>query len=48
MNILFDFQQEKKLTVEEKIDIHDFLLKEPIKTVKAGFIKAENKKKPKK
>jgi hypothetical protein len=39
--------QDKKLTVEEKISVRDFLLGEPIKTVTAGFIKAESNKKAK-
>ena len=47
MNIQFDSIQNKKLTLDEKIEIHDFLLRGPIKTVKAGFIKAESNKKAK-
>jgi len=47
VNNKFDVLKDKKLTIEEKIEIHDFLLKEPIKTVKADFIKAENNKKAK-
>jgi len=47
MNIQFDSLQNKKLTLEEKIEIHNFFLKCPIKTVKEGFIKAESNKKAK-
>jgi len=47
MNIQFDSLKNKKLTLEEKIEIYDFFLKEPIKTVKADFIKAESNKKAK-
>ena len=47
MNALFDSLKEKKLTDKEKAEVHDFLQKEPIKTVKAGFIKAESNKKAK-
>jgi hypothetical protein len=47
MNTLFDSLKEKKLTNTEKVGIHNFLLKEPIKIVRAGFIKAENNKKAK-
>jgi len=47
MNIQFNSLQNKKLTLEEKIEIHDFFLKGPIKTVKAGFIKAESNKEAK-
>ncbi|MDR1869412.1 MAG: hypothetical protein LBQ82_05465 [Treponema sp.] len=43
----FDSLKEKKLTTEEKIEIYDFLLNKPIKTVEAGFIKAESNKKAK-
>ena len=47
MNIQFDSLHNKKLTLEEKIEIYDFLFKEPIKTVKAGLIIAESNKKAK-
>jgi hypothetical protein len=47
MNISFDSLKEKKLTDKEKVEIHNFLQKGPIKTVKADFIKAENNKKAK-
>ena len=47
MNDNFAVLQAKTLTIEEKIVIHDFLLGEPIKTVTAGFIKAESNKKAK-
>ncbi|MCL2190902.1 MAG: hypothetical protein FWB79_02815 [Treponema sp.] len=42
MNEKFDILKEKRLTADEKISIHDFLLGEPIKSVEAGLIKAEN------
>jgi hypothetical protein len=44
MNDKFNVLKEKKLTVKEKIEVYDFLFGEPIKTVKAGFIKAESNK----
>ena len=47
MNNKFDVLEDKKLTIEEKIKIHGFLLSKPIITVKAGFIKAESNKKAK-
>jgi hypothetical protein len=47
MNIQFDSLQNRKLTLEEKIEIHNFFLEGPIKTVKTGFIKAESNKKVK-
>jgi hypothetical protein len=47
MNVQFDSLQNKKLTHEEKIEIHNFFLKEPIKIVKEDFIKAESNKKAK-
>jgi hypothetical protein len=47
MNDNFDALQDKTLTFEEKITIRDFLLGEPVKTVTAGFIKAESNKKAK-
>jgi hypothetical protein len=47
LGIEHSIMQDKKLTVEEKISVHDFLLGEPIKTVTAGFIKAESNKKAK-
>jgi hypothetical protein len=43
----FDSLKNKKLTIQEKIEIHDFLLNGPIKTVKASLIKAESNKKAK-
>jgi hypothetical protein len=43
----FDNLREKKLSIEEKIEIYDFLLNKPIKVVEAGFIKAESNKKAK-
>jgi len=47
MNNQFESLQNKRLTLEEKIEIHNFFLQGPIKTVKAGFIKAESNKKAK-
>jgi len=48
MNIQFDSLQNKKLTLEEKVEIRNFFLKEPIKTVKAFLLKPKVIKKPKK
>jgi hypothetical protein len=47
MNNQFESLQNKRLTLEEKIEIYNFFLEGPIKTVKAGFIKAESNKKAK-
>jgi hypothetical protein len=47
MNNKFDNLHEKKLTQKEKIEVRDFLLKEPIKKVEEGFIQAESNKKVK-
>ena len=47
MNGKFDLLKEKKLTIEEKIEINSFLLNGPIKTVKAGFINANSNKRAK-
>jgi len=47
MNNQFESLQNKKLTLEEKIEIYNFFLEGSIKTVKAGFIKAESNKKAK-
>ena len=47
MNSKFDLLKNKKLTLEEKIEIHNFFLECPIITVKAEFIKAESNKKAK-
>jgi len=47
MNSKFDSLKNKKLTLEEKIEIHNFFLDGPIITVKADFIKAESNKKAK-
>ena len=47
MNSKFDSLKNKKLTLEEKIEIHNFFLECPIITVKAEFIKAESNKKAK-
>jgi hypothetical protein len=47
MNNQFDSLQNKKLTLEEKTEIHNFFLEGPIKIVKADFIKAESNKKAK-
>jgi len=43
----FENLKEKKLTTQEKMEIYDFLFKEPVKTVKEGFIKAESNKEAK-
>ena len=48
MNSQFDSLKNKKLTLEEKKEIHDFFLDGPILTVRADFIKAESNKKAKK
>jgi len=47
MDIQFDSFQDKKLTLEEKIEIYNFFLEGPIKIVKKNFIKAESNKKAK-
>jgi hypothetical protein len=47
MNDKFYKIKKKRLTLKEKEDIFDFLVGEPIKTLEAGFIKAENNKKAK-
>jgi len=43
----FDLLKEKKLTEKEKIEVYEFLNKEPIIKVKEGFIIAENNKEAK-
>jgi len=47
MNTQYDSLHNKKLTLEEKIEIHNFFLEGPIITVKADFIKADSNKKAK-
>jgi len=43
----FELLKEKKLSNQEKIEIREFILRGPIKTVAEGFIKAESNKKAK-
>jgi hypothetical protein len=44
MNDKFSTLKEKSLTIKEKEEVYDFLIGEPVKTLEAGFIKAENNK----
>ncbi|MCL2174471.1 MAG: hypothetical protein FWB73_00350 [Treponema sp.] len=44
---IFDSYKEKKLTDNEKIEVRDFLLSNPIKRVNENFIKAKSKKEAK-